>query len=244
MSFACAIAVLLAGALIGATGIGGVLVVPALTQLEGMALPDAVAASSLAFAFPALAGLWWLRSGPTVGTGRLWALVAGAAPGAVLGGLLVHRVDAAWLMTGLAMLAIGSGARGLFPARATGAEVPGLQGLPMAAIGLIVGFGSALTGTGGPVILIPVLMFLGQPFALTMAAAQAIQLPVALSATAAHVASGSHNLLMAGSVGLILLAGSLAGQRLAGKVNGRALQVLVCVLLLLTGLWFAWKAAH
>ena len=39
----------LAGAAIGATSIGGVLVVPALSSLLGVPLPEAIAASSLAF---------------------------------------------------------------------------------------------------------------------------------------------------------------------------------------------------
>lgn len=93
MGLASSFAVLLAGGLIGATGIGGVLLVPALTQLEGVPLTQAVAASSLAFAFPALAALWWLRRAPTVGARKLWFLIAGATPGALLGGMLVHSVD-------------------------------------------------------------------------------------------------------------------------------------------------------
>lgn len=241
MSFACAVAVLLAGGLIGATGIGGVLLVPALTQLEAMSLADAVAASSLAFAFPAVAGLWWLRKGPQVGAKRIWALIAAAVPGAALGGLLVHHVDPRWLLAVLAALAISSGIKGLLPAKNQGSEHSRLAILPMAGIGLLVGFVSALTGTGGPVVLIPLLMFWRQPFPLTIASAQAIQLPVAMSATAAHSLSGPQNLTLACSLGLILLIGSLAGQHISRRFNLRTLQIAVCVLLLLTGLWFAWK---
>ena len=54
-------AVLLAGALIGASGIGGVLLVPLLTRLGAVPLPQAIAASSLAFALPALVSLGPLR---------------------------------------------------------------------------------------------------------------------------------------------------------------------------------------
>lgn len=244
MILASAAAILLAGGLIGATGIGGVLVVPVLTQLAGLDVARAVAASSLAFAFPALAGLWWLRTGPATGSAQLWALVAGAVPGGVLGGLLVHQMEAQWLFVALAALAIGSGLRGLMPIHPGNPERAGFGVVPMALIGLGVGIASALTGTGGPVILIPLLMLWRQPIALTLACAQAIQLPVALSASAVHVASGSRDLVLACGIGLVLLAGSLVGQRLARQANLRFLQILVSLLLLCTGLWFAWRLAH
>jgi len=244
LGIASSFAVLLAGGLIGATGIGGVLLVPALTQFEGVALTQAVAASSLAFAFPALAALWWLRRGPTVGAQRLWFLIAGATPGALLGGWLVHAVDGKWVLSALATLAIGSALKGLMPVPLTALDRPALSAWPLAVIGLAVGLGSGLTGTGGPVMLIPLMMIWRQPFTLTMACAQAIQLPVALSATAGHAASGSGDLALACTLGLILLAGSLAGQWLARRADVRLLQTVVCLLLLFTGLWFAWKAAH
>ncbi|HJS05695.1 MAG TPA: sulfite exporter TauE/SafE family protein, partial [Variovorax sp.] len=50
-------AVLLAGGLIGASGIGGVLLVPVLTKLGEVPLPQAIAAASLGFALPALVAL-------------------------------------------------------------------------------------------------------------------------------------------------------------------------------------------
>lgn len=244
MTLASAAAILLAGGLIGATGIGGVLVVPVLTQLAGLDIARAIAVSSLAFAFPAVAGLWWLRNGPAVGSARLWALVAGAVPGGVLGGLLVHAVQVHWLLAALAILAIGSGLRGLMPMHPGNPERVGFGVVPMALIGLAVGIGSALTGTGGPVILIPLLMLWRQPMALTLACAQAIQLPVALSASAVHAAAGSRDLVLACGIGLVLLIGSLIGQRLARRANLRSLQILVSLLLVGIGLWFAWRVAH
>ena len=253
MVLASAAAILLAGGLIGATGIGGVLVVPTLTQIEGLALPTAVAASSLAFAFPGLAALWWLlrerqpanAAAGTPGLAPLLALVLGALPGAACGSLLVHAVDARWLMIALALLAVGSGVRSLQPARVQATAHMAPLGVPaMAALGLGVGVASALTGTGGPVILIPLLMALRQPLPVTLAAAQAIQLPVALCASAVHMASGATPLALACSVGLVLLAGSLLGQRLARGANLRVLQILVSLMLIATGLWFAWRAGQ
>lgn len=243
MGPASATAILVAGWLIGATGIGGVLVVPALSQLEGMDLQRAIAASALAFAFPGAAALWWLRSGSPAPGAQLSALVAGAVPGAVLGALLVHHIETRWLLAGLGLLALGSGLRGLYPAPVSTATAPSALPCATAAVlGCAVGVGSALTGTGGPVLLVPLLMLWRQPLASTVAAAQAIQLPLALCASAAHWASGWLDFGLAAVLGVLLLAGSLAGQWCARRMRVHWLQQLVSLLLLATGAWFAWRA--
>ena len=211
MGIASAAALLLAGWLIGATGIGGVLVVPALTQFEGLPLKQAIAASALAFAFPGAAALWWLRRAPGAGA-SLIALVAGAVPGAAVGALLVHSVDVRWLLAAMAALAITTGVRGLRKVGSVAMPPLPLSAAAMAALGLAVGLGSGLTGTGGPVLLVPLLMLWRQPLHQTVAAAQAIQLPVALCATAAHSLAGAMDWWLACTLGLLLLAGSMAGQ--------------------------------
>lgn len=241
MGLASGAAILLAGWLIGATGIGGVLVVPALTGLDGMNVQAAIAASALAFAFPGAAALWWLRRTPQASVG-LGALVAGALPGAALGAALVHRVDVRWLFAGVALLALASGLRGLRPAPAAASEPGHLPAAATAALGAAVGLASALTGTGGPVLLVPLLMLWRQPIARTVAAAQAIQLPVALCAGAAHWASGALDLRLGCVLGAVLLAGSIAGQWAAQRINVGGLQRMVCLLLLVVGAWFGWRS--
>lgn len=242
MGPASATAILVAGWLIGATGIGGVLVVPVLSHFEAMQVQRAIAASALAFALPGAAALWWLRSGAHAAGARLGALVLGALPGAVLGALLVHHIDPRWLLAGLALLALASGLRGLLPAPAAATVPSALSTTTAAVLGFAVGLGSALTGTGGPVLLVPLLMLRRQPLVATVAAAQAIQLPLALCASAAHWASGSLDLGLAAVLGALLLAGSLAGQWCARRMQVHWLQQLVSLLLLATGAWFAWRS--
>lgn len=244
MTAASAAAILVAGWLIGATGIGGVLVVPALAQLEGTQLQRAIAASALAFGFPGAAALWWLHRSGAADSARLLPLLAGAIPGAVAGALLVHQVQARWLMGGLAALALISGLRGLRPRSASAAR-PGPIALGAAswvALGAAVGLGSALTGTGGPVLLLPLLMLLRQPMLSTVAAAQAIQLPLALCASAAHAITGALDLGLALTLGGVLLAGSLVGLWCSRRMPLHGLQQLVSALLVATGGWIAWRA--
>jgi uncharacterized membrane protein YfcA len=244
MQLASAFAVLLAGWLIGATGIGGVLVVPALVQFENMPVATAISASALAFAFPGVAALWWLRGGPPADRARLLALVGGAVPGAMLGAWGVHQVDPRWLLGGLAVLALASGLRGLRSPPAAEGDAPALGPIAMTVLGFAVGAGSALTGTGGPVLVVPLLLLLRQPMPVVLPAAQAIQLPVALCASAAHAAAGALDLRLGIALGLLLLVASLAGQWAGRRIPVAALHRIVCLLLVATGGWFGWRALN
>lgn len=241
MGIAAALTLLLAGALIGATGIGGVLVVPALTRLAGMEPAEAIAVSALGFGFPALHAFWLLRSRPPEHARAVRPLVFAALGGAAMGALLVHSVPANALLAGVTALVLFAGVRGLLATGAppSSAAPPGTA--PMAAAGFAVGLGSALTGTGGPILLLPLLMLWNQPLAFTVAAAQAIQLPVAAASITVHALAGSLDWPRGLLVGVLLLAGSLAGHRLARGVRVRLLQIAVSLLLLATGLWFGWR---
>lgn len=243
MGTASILAVVLAGWLIGATGVGGVLVVPALTRLGDVAVPQAIAASALGFAFPGAAALWLLRRDPDKAEGS-GALVLGALPGALAGAGLVHLLEPRALLLLVAALVIFAGLRGLSHERTPASPKPQPHPAAMAGLGALVGLGSALTGTGGPVLLIPLLMLWRRPLVHIVAAAQAIQLPVAATSTAVHWFSGALDLRLGGLIGLVLLAGSLAGQRAARRMDVQRLQRLLAGLLLTVGAWFAWLASH
>lgn len=232
-------AVLLAGGLIGASGIGGVLLVPVLTKLGAVPLPQAIAAASLGFALPALVALRPLAR-QRAEAARCVPLLAGALAGACAGALLVRWLPPAALMTGVTLLVLFSGWRGL-RASTMASEPAAPLGTPvLLALGVAVGLGSALTGTGGPVLVLPLLMLLRQPVGFAVVAAQAVQLPVALASSTVHAIEGRLDLRLAALCGLLMLAGSIAGQRAAAGLDMRQLQRFVSLLLLAVGAWFAW----
>jgi uncharacterized membrane protein YfcA len=238
--------VVLAGALIGATGIGGVLLVPLLTGLGGVPLPQAIAAASLGFALPALVALGPLRRQPELAA-RCLPLLAGALVGSAAGAFLVRWVPGAVLMAGVTALVLISGWRGLRASRSNAAApVVGapLSPVSLLAVGVLVGMGSALTGTGGPVLVLPLLMLLRQPLLMAVVAAQAIQLPVAIAASAVHAIEGRLEPRLALLCGVLMLIGSMVGQRAAMRLDTRQLQRLVSLLLLGVGAWFVWLLLH
>lgn len=239
MTVATLVAVVLAGVLIGATGIGGVLVVPTLMSLGDVAAPKAIAASSLAFGFPGAAALWVLRREREHLQSALVS-VLGAAPGAALGAALLHRFDTRIVLALVTATIFFAGFRAVLAKKVTteGPAPPPVTMVQLVGIGLLVGVGSALTGTGGPVLLIPLLMLVHQPLRMAIAVGQAVQLPIALAALAAHSIAGSLDWTLITTLGLVLLLASLAGQRGARHIPVDILRRVLAVFLLLTGTWF------
>lgn len=234
--------VLLAGLAIGATSIGGVLVVPALTMMAGLPLPQAIAATSLAFLLVGgwtLRQLWQRRSALPRG---LPALLLAALAGAVVGAWLVPQVPAAWVKGWVGALALASGIYGwVTAARRVDGHRPWPAAPVLFGLGLLVGVGSALSGTGGPVLLLPLLLLAGLPAAPSVLAALAVQVPIALSSTVTHVwlgTLGRPQWLLGLALGVLLVAGASLGAGLAGRASPRALRRLTALVLVLTGLWF------
>ena len=234
--------VLLAGLAIGATSIGGVLLVPALTAVAGMPLPAAIAATSVAFL---MAGLWTLqllarRRGAWPPT--LLPLAAAALVGAVIGAWLVPQVPARWVQGWIGVLALASGVYGWITAgRSADGQRPWPGAAVNAGLGLLVGMGSALSGTGGPVLLLPVLLLAGLPAAPAVLAALAVQVPIALASVATHVAIGTLGTAqwpLGLAVGALLVAGASLGAALAQRASPAGLRRGTAIVLVVTGLWF------
>mmetsp|Transcript_1429 Transcript_1429/g.3254 ORF Transcript_1429/g.3254 Transcript_1429/m.3254 type:complete len:294 (-) Transcript_1429:26-907(-) len=102
-------------------------------------------------------------------------------------------------------------------------------------IGIVVGFGSALTGTSGPVLILP-LLFLMEDFA-TLAAlgiAQTVQIPIATAATVGNIIFARNQILLPL---VLLLAGGLCifvpiGTKIAHSLPRKTLKAIVDVALL------------
>lgn len=247
MSAAVLALMLFAGLGIGMTGIGGVLVVPGLSALQEMPLTRAVPASTLAFLFTGIAAtlkLQWQRraanatAAPQADRHALLALQVAALLGAALGALTLRWLPATGMHLALALLALFSGLQTLL-ARAVpehSARLPARATL--AAIGLAVGLGSAWSGTGGPILLLPALMWLAMPTRSAIAMAQAVQLPIALAATAVNWWTGQLDWALGLALGALLVLGWAVGDRLAARIATLQLRRLLGGLLIVLGLWY------
>jgi uncharacterized protein len=119
-----------------------------------------------------------------------------------------------------------------------------LAPLLLAGIGAAVGIGSALTGTGGPVLLVPLLMWLGVPVLTAVGLSQAIQVPIALMASLGNFWTGSLELPLTALLSIGVTFGSAVGARIAHAVPAHFLTRLVAVALVLVGAIVAVQSGH
>lgn len=238
MLWLCAIAI--SGVLIGMTGIGGVLVVPILHELREINFRASIAVASLAFGLPGIIALWRMRRDHRSFSGAEWMLIGATIPGALLGSMVVHVAQTRSLLGVLGVATLASGLWGL-RAQKSAAHAPPLSKAAACAAGCAVGLGSAVTGTGGPVVLWPLMMAAKQEVRSALLMAQAIQLPIAVCASMIHMASGETNFKLSVMVGVVLVAGALVGQAIAGFLSARLLRTAVCLLLIATGSFYIYR---
>lgn len=211
------------GAAIGATGIGGVVLAPYLMTVAGMPVVPAIATTIAAFSLVGLSGTFtYARRGLMDWQSAFW-LGLGAAPGAWAGSLAVAAISSALVAAFVALLMLVAGVYGLLPSLSV-ADKPALKPGVYLPVGLVVGVVSGLSGTGGPVMLVPILVALGQPAILIVALSQIIQVPISLSAVTVHLPEGRIDWAVTIILALAMSAGLQAGARIAVGRNPATLR--------------------
>ena len=230
-----AILALLVGVFIGCVGIGGVLLVPGLVYLVGMDVQVAIATCMLSYLFSGAVGaVEYARRGSIQWSMALW-LCVGAMPGAYLGAATVSVLSARWLEAIIAALVLFSG---IYALRQRIPEVsrsafPGAAGLGV--VGGVTGFGSALSGTGGPLVLIPILVWMKLPLLTAVGLSQVIQLPIAALATVGNFQHGEVDVTASLAIAVLLMLGVVAGARVAHRLSAELLKRIVALVLMAVG---------
>ncbi len=143
------VAVVFVGALIGAIGIGGVLLVPFDADFGvGVNVHIAIATAMFAYLFTGIVGaVEYARRGSIDWATGLW-LCLGGMPGAYLGAMTTWLMPAVALELIIGILVLISGVHALRPKSEVISERKGLSPIALVLIGVLTGFGSAITGTG------------------------------------------------------------------------------------------------
>lgn len=227
------------GALIGAVGIGGVLLIPALTAFAALPIQTAMATALFTFTFTGIVGtLMFQRRGSidwSVTRPVLFSAVIFAFFGAWMNSI-ARPTALALILAGIIILA---GAYTLFTWR--GMRKPAFhdnrraQRILLVAVGAITGFGSGLTGVGGPALSVPLMVLFGFPALVSIGASQVIQIVAAISGTLGNLNYGSIDFGIAAAVTLFEMAGVLVGVRMAHAVDPALLRKSVAVLCLVVG---------
>lgn len=230
---AAAVLGLVSGTSIGCIGVGGVILVPIMVQ-AGVPIHIAIASAMAGYVLTGLVGTGvFLRKGTLDWRSARW-LWAGAMPAAIIGSIAAKAAPPFVLELIVALLTAFTGLQSLTRPRLKIKEKRPkfiLSNSAGAAVGAFTGFLSALTGTGGPVVLVPVLLWLEAPVLIAIGLSQAIQLPIAVLATVSNAANGTLDLLLALTLGVGLSVGAWFGARLAHSLNQEVLRRIVAVVL-------------
>ena len=146
----------------------------------------------------------------------LW-LAAGAMPGAWLGARASAIAPPLVIEAAIAVVTLGSGCYALMTRTAAGQKRVRLAAPILAGIGVVTGLLSAMTGTGGPLGLNPILVSLRLPLLMSAGLSQAIQTPIAILATAGNVSQGNADYVLAACLAVGLTTGSWAGTGARGR---------------------------
>ena len=229
---------LIVGVLIGAVGIGGVLLVPALTLIAGIGVHEAVPVCTLSFLATGVIGVIVYARHGSIQWPKVFWLCLGAVPAAFLGSISLLSIPGIAVMLLVALLMVVSGVDALIKAYRPSALQPvvrELSPLQFIVIGFITGFGSAITGTGGPLILVPIIIFLGLPVLTAIGLSQAIQLPIAAFASVGNWMSGNLNFDLVLVVGGVLVMGAFAGALLVHRLPTEPMRKFIAFLLVFFG---------
>lgn len=229
------------GISIGAVGIGGILLIPALASLAHLDVHQAMATALFTFLFTGISGAWLFQKRGSVD----WRLTIPVCVGALLSGFAGawanSRLDAVSLTLILAAIIIGAGLYALRPHAAE--RRPALDARPKAQLGLLtaigafVGFGSGLTGVGGPAICVPVMVLFGFAPLPTIGVSQVVQIVASLSGSAANVQYGTIDFALAVPVTVAQLVGVPIGVHLVHAIDPRPLRRTIAILCIGVGAW-------
>lgn len=227
------------GALIGAVGIGGILLIPAVNLLGGLPIHQAMATSLFSFVFTGLAGTWLFHRRGSIDWAITRPLCLGAAVFAFLGAWANSKIDAFALALILSLLIAFAGLYTLWGPRGdAGAPLekkPSMRRALLTAIGAVVGFGSGLTGVGGPALSVPIMMLFGFSPLSVIGASQAVQVLAALSGTLANSQFGSIDFTLAAKLSALEVLGVAVGVRIVHAIDHGVLRRFVGALCVLVG---------
>jgi uncharacterized membrane protein YfcA len=169
------------GLMIGCIGIGGVILVPALVFVAGIVIQIAIPAAMFAYILGGLVATSVFARNRSIDWRMASSLCIGGTPAAFAGAWAVSMIDGRFLTGCLGVLTLLSGLNSLRPQIHAECDHAKLSRPLLVAVGTVAGFLSSLTGTGGPLVLVPVLLSMRLGALASVGLSQIFQLPVAIA---------------------------------------------------------------
>lgn len=233
---------ILAGICTAAIGPGGIVLTIALFTLLSLSAAEVAATASATFvATGALGTIAYYRSGEfdIAGVREVVFLlsttaIAGAPVGTQLN-LLVPEYVFAWLLA-LVVMAVGVLImyRTVFELQASYRLMtapPHQRRVLLGVIGFCIGILGSMLGVGGPVIAVPILVVLGMPMLVALAAAQLQSVFVSGFAVMSYATVGAVSISVVLLVGIPQLAGVVVGWKVAHRIDADRLKLILATVL-------------
>ena len=242
MTAALLVAIALAvGFFIGAVGVGGILLIPALVLLGGLGIHQATATALFSFLFTGLLGTWLFQRRGSIDWKMTVPVCAGAVVFSYLGAMVNSMVDARMLALIIALTIVFAGAYVLLPIRHGSARQRDgkstAQQFLLLAVGAASGFGSGVSGAGGPLFSVPMMLVLRFVPLAAIGTSQVLQIIAAVSGTIGNLQYGSVDFLAAAWITLFELACVVLGTRAAHAVSVTVLRRMAAGLCVVVGLF-------
>lgn len=207
---------LVVGAFIGTTGIGGVLLIPLLIAPGGLTVHQAAATTLASMLCIGILGTWMFLRRGSLDARRAWPVCAGAAFAGYLGAMAAAQIAPRPLALVIGALIVAAGVLILRPppvlVRARGARI---ERWLLLAVGMVAGFGSGLSGAGGPIFSVPLMIALGFATLAAVGVAQALLIVAAVSGSLANLQADVVDIPALALITIFQLAGLSVGARLA-----------------------------
>jgi hypothetical protein len=192
------------------------------------------------FVFPGAGGAVSYARRGSVNFSNVTRLILGVAPAALCGAVINGALPAA--VVGL-MLTVLMACTGVHTLATSGRHRPvGRTGPPpivLIGVGAVVGFGSALTGSSGPVLLVPIMLLFEVPMLQAVGTSQVVQVVVALVATGGYAFYGGVNFALGTAIGVTATVGVVGGAHIAHRLPALHLRRLAAAVLICAGVFTA-----
>ena len=222
------------GFLIGLIGIGGVLLTPALVYLFGRDIHESVSLSLASFVLAGVVAAMRVATDDARLRVGDWIFLAAIIPAALVGVLIAPAIPKGSLSLIVSSCVAFAGFSSLRKPSGKG-DSPSAPGT-LGGLGAVTGLLSVISGTGGPLICLPLLLWKGMDVRRALLLAQAAQLPVAGTATLVNGYSGALDFTAAGILGATIVAGMLAGIGVSRKIDTGILRTCIAWSLIVAGL--------
>ena len=237
---------LVIGLMVGLTGIGGILAIPGMIVLVDMAPHVAIATALASFFIQAVVSVVNFRLMGVLDRSLWLPLSLGALPSSLVGAWANAYLPANCLLFLLGLIIILAGVGALHTWKALSGmslNTSRHKNLGIAAVGAFAGVMAGLTGAGGPVLSIPMLIALGIPPYPAVVSAMPLQIATSVAGSVGNALHGNIDWDILLPLSLAITVGVVMGNRLIRHIPARVLKTAIGLLCLAIGVVQCARAA-